>query len=165
MTDGSAVGQFCAGVLRVRKIEESWDVIEEEEGCLWDLWPVPPAGSSPAGPANAWWWYRPSRLGQKWCLWADQGGIAAELLWLCERTKHKVRSVAALSASSFFLRDYYLNLPTLHWFIKRAFNPPGVVREAQITADYMLQQTSWRLFGELQDHFTLKKKEPWAKNN
>lgn len=41
---------------------------------------------------------------------------------------------------------------------KESFTPPGVVREAQVTADNMLQQTSWRLFGELQDHFTLKER-------
>lgn len=26
------------------------------EGCPWDQWPDPPAGSSPAGPASTWWW-------------------------------------------------------------------------------------------------------------
>lgn len=44
--------------------------------------------------------------------------------------------------------------------MKKAINQPGVVGQAQVAADYMLQQTSRRLFGELQDHFALKEREP-----
>lgn len=40
--------------------------------------------------------------------------------------------------------------------VKKASNQPGVVREAQVTADYVLEQTGRRLFGELQHHFALK---------
>lgn len=158
MTEDLAVRQFCAGVLQVGKVGARWDVTEEEEGCLWDLWPVPPAGSSPVGPANAWWWCRPSRLGQKWCLWADRGGTAAELLWLYIRTKDEVRNVDTIT-NSLFLPQHYLTLTKLQWLKKKkVINQPGVVRQAQITADYVLQQTSWWLFGELQDHFALKER-------
>lgn len=79
----SCVGQFLAGVPQGR-----WGVgvTAGVEGCPGRLWPDHPAGSSPVGPANVWWWCRLSGPGRRWCLWAGQGGTAAELLWLCRGT-------------------------------------------------------------------------------
>lgn len=87
MTEGSSVRQFFAGVPQGR-----WgagEVTAGGEGCPGDRWPDPPGGSSPAGPASAWWWCHLSGPGRRWCLWAGRGGTAAELLWLCTRTKHR----------------------------------------------------------------------------
>lgn len=55
----------------------------------------------------------------------------------------------------FFFLTFALS-DILQGFIKKANNQPGVVRQSQVTADYVLQQTSRWLFGELQDHFALK---------
>lgn len=51
-------------------------------GCPWRRWPAPPAGSSPAVPASAWWWCRPSAPGRRCCPSAGPAGTDAGLLWL-----------------------------------------------------------------------------------
>lgn len=65
------------------------------------------------------------------------------LLWLCIRTKGKVRSMDAFTGSIYLFIYFTLALSDiLQGFIKKAINQPGVVRQAQVTADYVFQQTS-----------------------
>lgn len=68
------------------RVVHTWvHVTERRAGCPGRLWPGPLAGSSPAGPAIAWWWCRPSGPGRTCCPSAGRAGTAAGLLWLYGR--------------------------------------------------------------------------------
>lgn len=77
----------------------------EVKGCPGGLWLGPPAGSSPAVPASAWWWCRPSAPGRTWCPSADPEDTAGGLPAPWNRTSRrcdKPMSVLTLPMQSSF---------------------------------------------------------------